>query len=59
MYVCYTLLIRYAQIGPALLYDEMFISMDESMFGWIFPRGQITLFLDTNTVIGVTTTFGE
>jgi hypothetical protein len=32
--------------------------MDEALLGWAFPRGQLSLWLDTNEYIGVTTTIG-
>ena len=32
--------------------------MDEALLGWAFPRGQLSLFLDTNELIGVTTPIG-
>jgi len=49
---------RYAREGKALLHDEMLLRMDTALLGWAFPKGQISLWLDTNTVIGVTSTIG-
>lgn len=32
--------------------------MDDALLGWAFPKGQISLWLDTNEFIGVTSTIG-
>jgi len=50
---------RYAQIGDAMLYDEVLLKMDESLLGWLYPRGQLALYLDTQPTFGVTSVFGE
>lgn len=34
------------------------LQMDNSLLGWAFPRGQLSLWLDTNEIIGVTTPIG-
>jgi len=50
---------RYAQDGDALLYDEQLLQMDKQLLGWAFPHGQLALWLDGNTAVGVTTAFGR
>lgn len=50
---------RYDKLGNAMLFDEMLIAVDEAFLGSFFPRGQFSLWLDTNPVIGVTTFFGR
>jgi PAP2 superfamily len=41
------------------LYDDEFISMDTMLLGWLFPRGQLSLFLDTNPMIGPNALLGR
>ena len=50
---------RFAQRGSSMLYDEQLLYMDEVLLGWLFPRGQMALWLDTQTTIGVTTEIGR
>jgi hypothetical protein len=41
-----------------MLNDDALLSMDDALLGWAFPKGQISLWLDTNEYIGVTSTIG-
>ena len=50
---------RYAQRGDAMLYDESLLRMDEFVWGWLWPRGQMALWLDTQVDFGVTTHIGR
>ncbi len=50
---------RYAVYGKSLLYDNLFLSIDTLLFGWMWPKGQLSLFLDQNPVIGVTSFIGR
>jgi len=49
---------RFARQGKALLQDPALLAMDDALLGWAFPKGQISLWLDTNEYIGVTSTIG-
>jgi hypothetical protein len=49
---------RYAREGDDLLQDEALLAMDDTLLGWAFPKGQISLWLDKNKYIGVTSTIG-
>ena len=40
------------------LKDESVIAMDNFLLGWIFPKGQVSLYLDKNDYIGPHTGFG-
>lgn len=50
---------RFANRGEAMLYDPQLLAMDEALLGWLYPRGQLALYLDTQTTIGVTSLFGR
>jgi hypothetical protein len=50
---------RYAQRGETMLYDEVLLKMDEALLGWLYPKGQLALYLDTQPDFGVTTEFGR
>lgn len=50
---------RYAVRGDAMLYDESLLRMDEFIWGWLWPRGQMALWLDTQLDFGVTTHIGR
>eukprot|EP01006_Ploeotia_vitrea_P027281 TRINITY_DN60129_c0_g1_i1.p1 TRINITY_DN60129_c0_g1~~TRINITY_DN60129_c0_g1_i1.p1 ORF type:complete len:462 (+),score=176.61 TRINITY_DN60129_c0_g1_i1:8-1393(+) len=43
---------RFAVEGRAMLYDDVLLRMDEMLLGWLFPRGQLALWLDTNEFVG-------
>jgi hypothetical protein len=50
---------RFAQRGDAMLYDEQLLRMDEFLLGWLYPKGQLALYLDTQMSFGVTTQIGR
>ena len=50
---------RYSYRGHDMLYDSELLSMDEFLLGWLYPRGQLALYLDTQYEFGVTTQFGR
>lgn len=50
---------RFAHRGPAMLYDAQLLKMDEYLLGWLYPRGQLALYLDTQYDFGVTTEIGR
>lgn len=41
------------------LNDDKLIELDESLLGWIFPRGQLSIFLDSNDLLGPHTILGK
>jgi len=49
---------RYDLFGAKMLYDNHLVGLDESLLGWLCPRGQLALCLDSHPLIGVSTTFG-
>jgi len=50
---------RFQQFGLGLLYDRFFLEVDTQLLGRFFPRGQVSLFLDSDPVIGVTSFLGR
>jgi len=50
---------RFQQLGVGLLYDRFFLEIDTQLLGRFFPRGQVSLFLDLDPVIGVTSFIGR
>jgi len=50
---------RYEKRGDAMLYDEVLLRMDEALWGWLWPKGQMSLWLDTQPSFGVTTPIGR
>ena len=50
---------RFAQRGESMLYDPQLLKMDEFLLGWLYPRGQLALYLDTQMTFGVTTQIGR
>jgi hypothetical protein len=50
---------RYAALGPAMLWDPVLLRMDNALWGWLWPQGQMALWLDTQTLFGVTTFLGR
>jgi hypothetical protein len=49
---------RYAVQGDAMLNDEALLNFDEALLGWVWPRGQVSLFLDSSSLIGPTSMLG-
>lgn len=45
-------------LGKDMLWDDVFMAVDELFLGWAFPQGQLSLFLDTNEFIGVLSPIG-
>ena len=41
------------------IYDEFLIKIDSSFFGHIFPKGQLSLYLDENKIFGPSTLYGK
>ena len=41
------------------LKDDLLIKIDNFLLGWIFPKGQLSLFLDVNDTFGPHTHFGQ
>ena len=50
---------RYELYGEAMLWDATLLQWDNVLWGWIFPKGQLALYLDTHPYIGPTTTIGK
>jgi len=48
--------VRVAKLGDTV--DMTLLAMDDKMLGWLFPKGQLALYLDQNTYIGVQSWFG-
>lgn len=49
---------RYQLYGDTILYDESLVTLDTHILGWLFPHGQLALYLDTNEYIGVNSSIG-
>jgi len=41
------------------LKDELLLKVDNFLLGWIFPKGQLSLYLDVNNSFGPHTNFGQ
>lgn len=51
---------RYAQYGRGMLHDNLFLALDELLLGWLFPRGQLALYLDNpDSFIGTQSLLGR
>jgi membrane-associated phospholipid phosphatase len=50
--------IFYNKYGNEILWDQKLINWDTHLFGNFWPKGQLSLYLDTNTEYGVNTSFG-
>ena len=50
---------RYAQLSHSMLWDPKLLAADTALLGWLFPQGQVALWLDTDPIIGVTTVVGR
>jgi hypothetical protein len=50
---------RFSLRGDSMLYDEQLLQMDTALLGWLYPQGQLALYLDTQMTFGVTTAFGR
>ena len=44
--------------GPPSLKDSALLKADTALLGWLFPKGQLALWLDTNPVVGPSTVLG-
>eukprot|EP00823_Brevimastigomonas_motovehiculus_P004290 TRINITY_DN279_c0_g12_i1.p1 TRINITY_DN279_c0_g12~~TRINITY_DN279_c0_g12_i1.p1 ORF type:complete len:544 (-),score=120.20 TRINITY_DN279_c0_g12_i1:144-1775(-) len=49
---------RYKQVGGDMLYDLAFLRLDDFFLGWLYPKGQMALWLDNSSILGPTTTLG-
>ncbi len=43
---------RYAQEGSDMLYDGFLVQLDEALVGFLWPFGQLALWLDQSPLIG-------
>jgi len=50
---------RFAREGEAMLWDEFILTLDESLVGFLFPYGQLSLFLDQSEAIGPSSFIGR
>ena len=45
--------VRFKFLGKDMLWDAAFLALDDGLLGWLFPSGQLSLWLDTDEIVGV------